>query len=122
MSGLLDAGQLAMVRGIATANLNAQCTICAVSTDAGSQSWAIGVPVRCMVGNPGRGGDLNSMYAGDAPLTRFWFAVGTVIKPGDRVVWNERTYKVEEIPSLHASEILRPVDCIEVREPGGAVE
>ena len=122
MSGLLDPVQLAAARQTLTMNLHSTCTIQAVSGTAGVQTWAApGVTVKCMKGNPGRGGGAEAMYAGDVPMSRFWVPVGTVVASGYRLIFEGTSYKVEELPSIHASEILRPVDCVEVRAPGEAV-
>jgi hypothetical protein len=51
-------------------------------------------------------------------MARFWVPVGTVVASGDRLVYGGRTYVVEMLPPQHADELLRPLDCIEVRVPG----
>jgi hypothetical protein len=119
MSGLLAAAGLAATRRAVLRHLNGTCAIYPMVDTAGVQTWpTIGATVRCMKGNPGRGGDAGAMYGGDAPMARFWVPVGTAVASGDRLVYGGRTYVVEMLPPQHADELLRPLDCIEVRVPG----
>ena len=121
MSGLLDGAQLAMARSLLGQYLHGTCTIIAVVESGSTQTWpGPGVTVSCTKGNPATGGDPALMYDGNAEISRFWIPMGTVIKTGDRLIYGGITYKVEGLPSAHADELLRPVDCIEVRTPGGA--
>ena len=125
MSGLLTGGQIALARRIAEANLHSSCEIILPVEDASDagQSWPSGsaVTVKCMKGNPGRGGELEIGYDGDAPVSRFWVPVGTQIAPGAQITFAGRNYDVQTIPSIHASELLQPVDCVETRIPGAVV-
>jgi hypothetical protein len=123
MSGLLDPVQLAMGRSMLAANLHSTCTIYAVAEVDGGHDWpGPGVTVRCMKGNPSRGGSESMSYEGTAPYSRFWVSMGTVLHTGDKVVYNGTSYFIDQLPSIHASELLQPIDCLEVRSPGDAVD
>lgn len=122
MSGLVPPATLARTRIVLGKMLHDTCDLYPVVEAAGVQTWPVkSVTVKCMKGNPGRGGDQGAMYAGDAPMSRFWVPVGTVVASGYRLVFGTRTYTVESLPPQHADELLRPIDCIEVRAPGEAV-
>ena len=125
MSGLVPPAVLAMTRQLLGAQLHATCTITPVVDASGAQTWPAGgaVEVRCMKGNPGSDGGEDLMYE-EVPASRFWVPVGTVVHPGDRITWDGepgRVYQIVGLPGLHADELLRPVDCIEVRRPREAV-
>jgi len=125
MSGLIPPAVLAMTRQLVNAQLHARCTITPVVDANGVQTWPAGsaFEVRCMKGNPGRNSDADLLYE-DVPASRFWVPVGTVVHPGDRITWDGepgRSYQIAGLPGLHADELLRPVDCIEVRSPREAV-
>lgn len=120
MSGLLDGAQLAMMRSLKQQRLHGSCTVVAVQNSGAVQTWpGAGVTVACTKGNPASGGDAAMLYSGDAPMARFWVPIDTVVKPGDRLLHAGVTYLCEGLPSSHADDLLRPVDCIEVRPPGG---
>lgn len=121
---MIPAAMLHHARAIIARQLTATCTLTAPADTAGVQTWAgASATVACMKGNPGQDGGEDLMYE-EVPASRFWVPVGTTVAPGYRLTWSGesgRTYQVVGLPSLHASELLRPVDCIEIRSPRGAV-
>jgi len=123
MGGLLDPFTLNMGRKTALMSMHATCQIINPVEVDGGQEWPSddAVTVKCMKGNPGRGGTQELSYDGTAPLSRFWVPVGTVVQPGAKVIFSSTTYYIEQLPSVHASELLQPIDCTEVRPPGAAV-
>jgi hypothetical protein len=122
---MIPAHMLHHARALIARQLRAQCTITPVRDAAGVQTWPGGgaVTVACMKGNPGQDGGEDLMYE-EVPASRFWVPVGTTVAPGDRLTWDGepgRTYQIVGLPGLHADELLRPVDCIEIRSPREAV-
>jgi hypothetical protein len=122
---MIPAHMLHHARAIIARQLRATCTITPVVDADGAQTWPAGgaVTVACMKGNPGSDGGEDLMYE-EVPASRFWVPVGTVIAPGYRLTWDGepgRIYQIVGLPGLHADELLRPVDCIEVRRPREAV-
>lgn len=124
MSGLIPPAVLAMARQMIGMQLNATCTITPVSDANGVQTWnGTPVTVACMKGNPATDGGEDMAYE-DVPSSRFWVPVGTVVHPSDRITWDGepgRTYQIDGLPGLHADELLRPIDCREIRAPREAV-
>jgi len=125
MSGLIPPAVLAMTRQLVNAQLHARCTITPVVDADGAQTWPAGgaVTVACMKGNPGSDGGEDMAYE-SVDASRFWVPVGTVVAPGYRVTWDGepgRTYQIDGLPSIHADELLRPIDCREIRSPREAV-
>jgi hypothetical protein len=125
MSGLLPLAMLNVARRLLAGQLHAVCTITPVVDANGMQTWPASgaVTVACMKGNPGSDGGEDLMYE-EVPASRFWVPVGTAVAPGHRVTWDGepgRIYQIVRLPSLHADELLRPVDCIELRAPREAV-
>jgi hypothetical protein len=122
---MIPAHMLHHARAIIARQLRAVCTITPVADASGVQTWPAdgAVTVACMKGNPGSDSGEDLMYE-EVPASRFWVAVGTVVAPGYRLTWDGepgRIYQIAGLPSLHADELLRPVDCIEVRRARGAV-
>lgn len=121
---MIPAHMLHHARAIIARQLRAVCTITPVADASGAQTWdGTAVTVACMKGNPGQDGGEDLMYE-DVPTSRFWVPVGTEVAPGYRLTWDGeagRTYQIVGLPGLHADELLRPVDCIEIRSPREAV-
>jgi hypothetical protein len=100
------------------------CTLTPPADSSGAQTWA-GTPctVICMKGNPSTGSGEDIAYDG-VPVVRFWIPFGTTITAGYQLTFSGdcvSTYQVMGLPTLHADELLRPVDCFEIRTPREAV-
>lgn len=123
---MIPAAMLHRARSLINRRLTATCTITPVVDGAdGAQTWPAGgaVTVPCMKGNPGSNSGEDMAYE-TVDASRFWVPVGTVVAPGYRVTWDGepgRIYQIDGLPSIHADELLRPVDCREIRSPREAV-
>ena len=118
---MLDDQDLSLLRSDFLVLLATTCRVDRVTDTAGSQAWASGSSVDCIVGQPAEGNGSDGMaYPGDEPGVTIWLPVSTAIKPGDRVLDNRtsKTYAVASIPALHNNELLRPVVCTLIRAPG----
>ncbi len=118
---MLDAFDLTLIRAELSALVAGTCRLDRVSDTAGTQTWATGSAVKCVVGQPGTGnGGDGMLYPGDAPGVTIWLETSTGVKPGDRLTDNRTNveYVVASVGSRHNSELLYPVVCTMVRTPG----
>jgi hypothetical protein len=118
---VLDAQDLTLIRAELAAMIDSTCRLDRVTDTNGTQTWASGSNVDCIVGQPadGNAGD-GMVYPGDEPGVTIWIPTSTAVKPGDRLLDNRtsKTYAIASIPALHNNELLRPVVCVLQRTPG----